>query len=53
MLACTHFYIVLVFVAAVSSFINYPSGAFTTSLFTFQVTVTNRPESILPRLPIV
>ncbi len=43
MLVRMHFHIVLVFVAAVSSFIIYPGGAFTTSLFTFQVAVTNRP----------
>ena len=49
MLACTHFYIVLVFVAAVSSFIIYPSGAFATSLFTFRVMVTNRPYSMVPQ----
>ncbi len=43
MLACAHFYIVLVFVVQLVSFVIYPSGAFTTSLFTLQVIVTNRP----------
>ncbi len=42
--ACTHaFYMVLVCVVAASSFIIYPSGAFTTSLFTFQVIELNHP----------
>ena len=49
MLAGTHVYIVLVLVAAVSSFIIYPSGAFKTSLTTFQIIVTNRPYSMLPQ----